>query len=297
MKLPSFLIIGAQKSGTTTLYRDLLTQPGVFFPYIKEPTCLGDDHVLTSKGLAEYAALYKSAKDSDICGDASTGYARIPRFPGVPERAMRVLGPDIKLIYVLREPVSRVVSHHHHMLTNVDCSPTVDGFFRRNEHYVVEITQYAMQLRTWLEHYPLRSFRVMIFEEYTRQRREAVQDLAPFLGFSPDVDAIDPKSRFNAATDRSRDIGLVMRLRRTAVYERVRPLLSPNTRDTLRKWLAPPAPPPAPPPSAQAVDHILEALEPDQRDLARLLDRPYPIWDPDDVRAKYEKLRSAGMPG
>jgi hypothetical protein len=293
VKLPSFLIIGAQKSGTTTLYRDLLTQPGVFFPYIKEPTCLGDDRVLTPEGLAEYADLYKPSNESDVRGDASTGYARHPRFQGVPDRAMRVLGPDIKLVYIIREPVSRIVSQHHHFATNVECSATVDEFFRLNEHHCVEFTRYAMQLGLWLDHYPMSSVRVLIFEEYTKRRREVIEELAPFLGFTPTPDLVNPESKFNAAADRSSDRGLVMRVQRSKLYGRLRPLMTPATRDTLRRWFAPKSPPPPPPPSAETVDAILESLEADQREMATLLGRPYPIWDPKSVREKYERLRSA----
>lgn len=295
MKLPSFLIIGAQKSGTTTLYRDLLTQPGVFFPYIKEPNNLSDERVLTAAGLSEYADLYKTSKDSDIRGDASTGYSRHPRFPNVPERAKHLLGPDIKLIYIIREPVSRIVSNHHHMFTNAECSPTIEEFFGNDEHYCIDTSRYAKQIRTWLEHFPLSSMRVLIFEEYTKRRREVIEELAPFLGFTAEPDLVDPDSRFNAAADRSSDRGLFMRIQRSSLYGRLRPLMSPATRDRLRKWLAPKAPPPPPPPTAETVESMLETLEPDQRELAELMGRPYPIWDPAKVRAKYDKLRAAAQ--
>jgi hypothetical protein len=291
LKLPSLLIIGAQKSGTTTLYRDLLTQPGVYFPYVKEPTALGDDRVLTPEGLAEYAGLYKASSDTDVRGDASTGYARIPKFKNVPQRALRVLGPDIKLIYIIREPISRIVSHHHHILTNLPCAPLVDDFIHEAEHHTLEFTRYAMQFKAWLEHYPIDQTRVLIFEEYTKRRREVVQELGGFLGFHATPELVNPDARFNTAADRSRDGGWVMRFQRTDLYSRLRPLMSAGTRDFLRRALTPKAPPPPPPPRAETVDELLDLLEGDQRELARVLDRPYPIWDPQQVRVKYAKLR------
>ncbi len=294
--LPTFLIIGAQKSGTTTLYRDLLTQPGVYFPYHKEPTMLAHDRVLTPEGLAEYEALFASAKPSDARGDASTGYARIPRFTNVPERARQVLGTDIPLIYLLREPVSRIVSQHHHVMTSQTVPPTVDGFVDA-EPNAIHFSRYAFQAKVWLEHYSADRLHILLFEEYVADRRGAISQLSGVLGFTPDLDKIDPDARFNTAQDRSSDSGIAMRISRSRPYQRLRPLLPAATRDRLRRAFAKKAPPPPPPPSEACVDRLLAELEDDQRELAELIERPYPIWDPQAVRARYAKLREKQRDG
>ena len=98
MTLPHFLIIGGMKCGSTTLYRDLLTHPRVFFPIDKEPCNLCDDRVLTDAGRAEYEALFKRARPDQLCAEASTDYTKLPDRPGVAARALRVLGPELKLI-------------------------------------------------------------------------------------------------------------------------------------------------------------------------------------------------------
>lgn len=290
--LPTFLIIGAQKSGTTTLYRDLLTQPSVYFPFHKEPTSLAHDDVLTPEGLAKYESLFANAKPSDARGDASTGYTKIPQFSSVPERAHKVLGPDISLLYILREPVSRIVSHHHHEITNKPGPATVDEFVEAN-HTAIAFSRYAFQAKAWLEHYSVDRLNVLLFEEYVKDRRAAIERLAPVLGFSPDPDKVDPQSKFNAAKDRSSDRGLAMRIRKTRPYQRLRPLLPVATRDRLRRLFSSKAPPAPPPPSEACVEKLLSELEDDQRELAGIIGRPYPLWDPDNVRERYDKLRRA----
>ncbi|MEO1008899.1 MAG: sulfotransferase domain-containing protein [Planctomycetota bacterium] len=291
MKLPTFLIIGAQKCGTTTLYRDLLTQPGVFLPYNKEPTSLVDDAVLTDAGLAEYAALYAGSKDGDARGDASTGYTRMPRFTGAAERARKVLGPNITLIYLVREPVARIVSHHHHWITNHPGAREVDRFVDEDPN-AIAFTRYAWQLEPWIEQFGREKLHVYVFEEFVTRRAEVARELAPVLGFEPRPERIDAGTRFNAADQRSVDAGWAMALRETWAYRRLRPMLPNSLRDALRLRLAPKAPPPPPPPSAACVDRILDALEDDHRALAALLGRPHPIWDPAHTRAKYERLRT-----
>lgn len=290
--LPTFLIIGAQKSGTTTLYRDLLTQPNVYFPFHKEPTSLAHDVVLTPEGLADYEALFANAKPGDVRGDASTGYAKIPRFTNVPERAHKVLGPDITLLYILREPVSRIVSHHHHEITNKPGPATVDEFIDA-DHTTIPFSRYAFQAKAWLEHYSIDRLNVLLFEEYTQDRRAFIERLAPVVGFTSRPDLIDSGSRYNTAQNRSTDRGLAMRIRKTRPYQRLRPMLSAATRDRLRLMFSPTAPPPPPPPSEACVERLLNELEDDQRELAAIIGRPYPLWDPDRVRDRYEKLRQA----
>lgn len=290
--LPTFLIIGAQKSGTTTLYRDLLTQPDVYFPFHKEPTALAHDKVLTPEGLAEYEALFANAKPGNVRGDASTGYTKIPRFTNVPARAHKVLGPDITLLYILREPVSRIVSHHHHEITNKPGPATVDEFIDVDQT-TIPFSRYAFQAKAWLEHYSIDRLNVLLFEEYVKERRAVIERLAPVLGFSPDPDRVDPQSKFNAAQDRSSDRGFAMRIRQTWPYQRLRPMLPVSTRDRFRRMLTAKAPPPPPPPSEACVERLLNELEDDQRELADIIGRPYPLWDPNNVRERYEKLRQA----
>ena len=290
--LPTFLIIGAQKSGTTTLYRDLLTQPRVYFPYHKEPTSLAHDAILTPEGLAEYEALFAQARPGDARGDASTGYTKIPRFTGVPARARQVLGPDIPLIYIIREPVSRIVSHHHHTITNTPGPATVEAFIEA-DHTAIPFSRYAFQARAWLEHYDEDRLHVLIFEEYVKDRPGNIERLAPVLGFDAKPERIDPKSKFNTAQDRSVNKGWTYWLRSTSAYERLRPMIPVATRDRLRRLLTPKAPPPPPPPSAECVDRLLVELEDDQRELADMIGRPYPIWEPHAVRERYARLRSS----
>lgn len=293
--LPTFLIIGAQKSGTTTLYRDLLTQPGVFFPFDKEPTALAHDKVLTEAGRAEYEALFAGAKPTDARGDASTGYTKIPRFMNVPQRAHSLLGPDIELLYLLREPVSRIVSHHHHTITNTPAPDTVDEYIDF-DLTAIPFSRYAFQAKAWLEHYDRERLHVLIFEEYVKDRRGVVERLAPVLGFTPAPDRVNPNAKFNTAEDRSSNRGLAMRVRQTWPYQKLRPMLPVATRDRLRRMFSAKAPPAPPPPSHACVERLLHELEDDQRELAEIIGRPYPIWDPDKVRERFEKLRQARAP-
>ena len=87
MRLPEFLVIGAMKAGSTTLYEDLRAQPGVFVAE-KELDSLSKPDV----DRAAYAALFAAAASGPVAGDVSATYARLPETDRRRRRAGRVLG-------------------------------------------------------------------------------------------------------------------------------------------------------------------------------------------------------------
>ena len=96
MTLPSFLVIGAMKAGTTTLFQDLKDHPNIFMPSDKELHDLNTEDVLTEKGVAAYEKFFKDSSTEQRCGEASTGYTKLPDIEGVPSRAHALLGGDTK---------------------------------------------------------------------------------------------------------------------------------------------------------------------------------------------------------
>ena len=240
MRLPDFLIIGAMKAGTTTLFRDLLTNPEVFFPIDKEPESLCRDGVLTPAGLEEYGRLFAKAGPDQRCAEASTAYTKLPVFTGVVERAARVLPDHARFLYVVREPVARTLSQHRHEVAvgRLETTPDANEAVRRHPRYL-DYSRYAMQLTPWLETFGPERVRVMVFEHYTGHRRETVAAVSEFLGITPRPELVDPERAFNKAEGRVRSKGALAWFRATPLYQRVlRPALSAEARTRLRYALA-----------------------------------------------------------
>ena len=118
-KLPDFIIIGAQKSGTTSLYDFLIKHPAIAPAAKKE---LHYFSVQYARGELWYrsnfptnlsrSAFYKKTTQRLLSGEASPLYLF---YPMVPDRMKEIL-PDVKLIVILRNPVDRAYSHYHHSL-------------------------------------------------------------------------------------------------------------------------------------------------------------------------------------
>ena len=115
-RLPDFVIIGAAKCGTTTLYKKLAMHPKVFMSTPKEPEFFARDDIYQN-GLDWYAELFASAGNTQICGEASTLYSLTTLFPHTVSRMHSAI-PQAKLIYILREPVERTFSYYTQLVKN-----------------------------------------------------------------------------------------------------------------------------------------------------------------------------------
>lgn len=186
--LPNFLIIGAQKAGTTSLYRYLRAHPDVFMPGYKEPDFFVAERNWPN-GRAWYEDLFAPGADAAARGEASTTYTMYPHYDGVPARIAEVLG-DVRLVYVLRDPVERARSDYLHY--RFPPAAKSRKFFAREtlpiERALLEnpiyldTSRYAMQLERYLEVFPRDNVLVVTTEELSEHRADVVARVLRFIG-------------------------------------------------------------------------------------------------------------------
>lgn len=114
LRFPDFVIIGAMKSGTTSLYRWLEAQPGVWMPALKEPEFFSRQD-RWERGLDWYASLFGDAPEESVVGEASVSYTDPVGAARSAHRMSEVI-PDVRLIYLLRHPIERLRSHYRHQV-------------------------------------------------------------------------------------------------------------------------------------------------------------------------------------
>ncbi len=111
LRLPDFVIIGAMKSGTSSLYQWLAAQPELTLPQLKEPHFFSRDEVW-ARGLEWYASHFEDVP-GQLVGEASTSYTRPENSENAAKRMRSTIG-DARLIYLLRHPVERLRSQYRH---------------------------------------------------------------------------------------------------------------------------------------------------------------------------------------
>lgn len=233
--LPTFLIIGAMKAGTTSLYRYLRTHPQIFMPEPKEVDFFVAEKNW-DKGLAWYEKQFEAGASARARGEASPLYTMYPAFAGIPQRIARIV-PDVKLVYVLRHPVERVRSHYQHML--------VRGLERRPLEVAVtedagylDCSRYALQIERYLEWFPRESLLLITAENLRHRRMDTLRAVCEFIGVETDWSHADLGKEFYPSWARHSLLGLRRKLARLPGYTIAARLTPPRAKGLYRRFMA-----------------------------------------------------------
>lgn len=181
MKAPDFLIIGAMKSGTTTLQAQLSAQTGLFMTTPKEPNFFSDDDVF-AHGPTWYKALFDAASPGDLKGEASTHYTKLPTYPDTVARMADMLDAP-KLIYVIRDPVARAVSHYIHEWSEGRMGADSVAAFEQHPE-LVDYSRYAMQLAPFVKAFGLDAIHLSSLEQITSDPDAELRRIGAHIGMA-----------------------------------------------------------------------------------------------------------------
>lgn len=210
MALPNFLIIGAQKAGTTWLSAMLRQHPDVHMP--ARELHFFDKERNYARGLSWYEARFSGAAGEAAIGEKTPDYLWVERdgaeghMAGAHERIAADL-PDARLIAVLRDPVDRAVSAVRHLMRTGRASPlrSVDAYLVGSKaaalapHGVLDKGFYHRQLSAYRERFAADRMLVLVFEEdVVRRPLAALRRACEFLGVDPSFEFDRVRQRVNA---------------------------------------------------------------------------------------------------
>jgi hypothetical protein len=182
--LPTFLVIGAMKAGTTSLWAYLRAHPEVFMPAEKELDFFVAEKAW-GRGLDWYRGLFAPGAAARARGEASTNYTKHPLFAGVAERIARVL-PDARLVYLVRHPIERIRSHYAHAVAaGWERRPL--GRALREEPQYLDVSRYAHQLTEYLRYFDRSQLLVVGAEQLRDDRAATLRRVLAFIGVDPTV--------------------------------------------------------------------------------------------------------------
>lgn len=198
---PDFVIIGAMKAATSTLHDQLSGVPGLAMSNPKEPCFFSDDDVF-ARGEDWYEGCFSEAAPGDLRGESSTHYTKLPTLPDACERLHRHR-PDARLVYVIRHPVDRLVSHYIHGWT--------EGWYTRGieeaiaeDSTLIDYGRYAMQLEPWLERFGPRQLHLVPYDGIRTRPQVEFERVAEFLKVPSEVAWDDAAGPRNASASRLR---------------------------------------------------------------------------------------------
>jgi Sulfotransferase family len=188
MALPTFFIIGAAKAGTTSLHYYLDQHPEVQMSTVKEPHFFAGPENgipfppsrIADQG--EYESLFDSSFPAR--GEASPSYTNFPRREGVPAR-IKQLVPDARLIYLVRNPIERTVSHYRHAVADGRETRPLNEALRdiaKPDSYLACHSLYGRQLELYLQQFDGERVQVVEQTELLRERAATLRGLFRFLG-------------------------------------------------------------------------------------------------------------------
>ena len=181
-RLPTFITIGAMKSGTSSLHRYLGAHPDVHVSRRKEPNFF-NRHDPHGPPLEEYRELFAGGEEAVARGESSVNYTKRHMWPRAAERIAGTL-PDVRLVVVLRDPVDRIRSHYRHSVAAGRATRPIDEDLERTDNYVLT-SCYAWQLEPYLERFDRAQLHLVTAERLRAEPDAVVAEICEHVGVDP----------------------------------------------------------------------------------------------------------------
>ncbi len=234
LSAPTFICIGIQKAGTSWLYRMVEQHPEVLASEPKELHFFNREHNYR-RGLDWYLSHFAWNDQAKAAGEFTPDYLwvreklgegpALAATPNVPERMAEAF-PDLQLIVILRNPVTRAVSSYYHHIGAARLSPNRRLSEVGDEWGILSMGHYADHLERWFRYYPRERFQILVYEEDLTgdARLPTLAKVFEHIGVDSEFQPSNPDSRYNKRRSHfdyrlSRLSGRMQRLARQYVPE------------------------------------------------------------------------------
>lgn len=270
-KLPNLLIIGAMKSGTTSLHNYLAKHPDVFMSEPKEIHYFSDAHYNT-KSIGWYKSQFIT--DKKIRGTSPQGYTKCHHADAhnVLERLSKTI-PDVKMIYIVRDPIERYRSH---ILEAYHCDPPKDVKYSKKVNNFLKTSMYFMQISAFLKYFELKQIHILSLEDLQENRLSELNKIFDFL----EIERLNDNSLFNFESNIAKDKDLPHVIKYSLPYRAGHKLMPKGTKkfglfftktflkNQMRK----------PNLSKEEIVKLKEELKPDIDKFKELTEKRFPQW-------------------
>lgn len=197
-----FMIVGAQKCGTTTLFDILDGHPAIEGCRGKEPHFFSTSRDW-KKDLHKYHRLFNDKEKDVLHFEASTTYTFYPL------RNLRIwsdiydYNPNMKFIYLVRNPIDRIISHYMHSYERGYTDLSIEEVLIKSRQYI-DITRYYTQIRPYIEQFGRDNVKIIDFEDFIDQRKNVIEEISNFIGVDDSAFADYEQVRSNVSVGGSK---------------------------------------------------------------------------------------------
>ena len=273
---PNLILIGASKCSTTSLYDVLQYHPQVWLPRQKGVYYFSSVEYGSPGAWEAYLELFEMVpNDAVVIGEASNTYTHQPQCGPVAERIETQLD-DPKFIYVVRDPVTRAVSHFRHKCLDSGSSyATSLAEALETDELLVSVSCYAAQLRPFFEMFGADSVKIIVSEQMHREPVTVMRQVEQFLHLDPFDWQGQHMPRVNAYGELKQTVGW-QKLLGYGLHKKLRAI----TPARLRRIVKPMAPKVADPPSITPTEEqvLFDRIVDDLRELVEMLGDRVSMW-------------------
>lgn len=219
---PNLFVVGAMKAATSSLHAALARHPDVFMADFKEPAYfLGPTDGSSPPALSDryrndlgcYLTLFADGASAKYRGESTTDYTKRPRYTGVAER-IAAFEPDARIIYLLRDPVERTISHYWWAVEKEGETRQILQALEEDEFFL-QVSHYAWQLEPYWRVFDRARILVVSTERFSRLGDRVLWEILTWLGVRTDVALPPPLPPQNVTPAEVRQV-------RSKVIERLR---------------------------------------------------------------------------
>ena len=276
--IPNLFIIGAMKSGTTSLHEYLNEHPDIFMSNVKEPGYFAECMNYYPKDLAWYESLFKDVKDEMIIGESSTNYTKLPICTDVVNKIWE-FNPDARFIYVMRDPIKRVMSHYWHGVKYGDERNDALTAIKQKQEYIC-FSDYATQLEPYIERFGLDKIYTLTFESLINDPVSELRSLFAWLGVDADISIKNTGSAHNALPKSFKKVkgsGLLHDFRSSFIWNSIAPFIPDRITSAAAKLTVEDASKSSDN-DAEVISYLKPIFTKKVEKLERLLDRKFGEW-------------------
>ena len=242
MKKSSFLdfvVIGAMKAGTTSLYNYLAQHPQLSVPCTEKEVNFFNNNSHWNAGISWYE---KNFENNNLKrGEVNPNYAMFPRCQVVPERLYQ-FSPDVKIIYILRDPIERLRSHIHHNYIKGFESRSITEILEDQEDslWYIAYSKYYYQLEKFLTYFERSQILVTTLENLSKEPISVMSYIFDFLEVDKNFFLNSYREKVHASNEKVKSGKLLNFLRKSPLmegYQRLKPLIPLNTHIRAKRLL------------------------------------------------------------